>query len=193
MGHGEVERSRAPRLCAVVLVGSGGPAGADAVAPAGACYGTGAWTGGGFTKDSRQVAKGELVEIPQSDVVQWTGGVGAALPGDTVPPRPVEGAIEIQVGGRWVKIDDWGPDPSEIAGNQGAHDYDVPSVLVGIEIPLRGHHSENGTEVCSGDVIVKVKGSATSNPLTWGGIGGLAISGGLLYYAGRPVVRRASP
>jgi hypothetical protein len=173
-----------------MLAGSAGPAGADAVVPAGGCYGTGAWTKGGFTKDSRTEAKGALIKIPQSDTVQWTGGVGNAAPGTEVAEREVEGAIQIQVGGQWVNVDSWGPEPGISAGEQGSHEYNVPSVLIGIKIPLRGFHKEQGTQVCEGDVVVKVEGSATSNPLTWGGVGGLAVSGGVLYYAGRPVVRR---
>ena len=74
--------------------------------------------------------------------------------------------------------------------NDGAHSYKLPNVLIGMEMRLHGEHRENGVVVCSGAVNVKIAGSIWSNPLSYAGIGGLVIAGGMLFVAGRPAFHK---
>ena len=174
------------------FVAGAGAAAADAVDPPGACYGAGSWTEEGISYESRSSKRGQELEIPQADIVEWIGGIGDAEPGDTTEPRETEGAVEIQIGGQWITIDNgWSNDDATFLADSGTHDYDLPSVLIGIPIPLRGHHSEAEVS-CAGDVVLKVAGSATENPIFY--VGGVlfVLAGGALVYAGRVKIRRVA-
>ena len=176
-------------VCVAVGVG---PASADAVDPPGACYGAGAWAEAGFSEDSASVNRGAEIEIPQADTVEWVGGIGDAQPGATTEPRPMEGAVEIQVGGQWITIDNgWSNDDATFLANSGTHEYDLPSVLIGIPIPLRGHHTEPDVS-CEGDVVLKVAGSATENPIFYAGGALFVLAGAGLVFAGRVKIRRVT-
>ena len=85
-----------------------------------------------------------------------------------------------------VTIDDWKGSSTKYA-NAGTKHYNIPSVLKGVKMQVSGEHRENGAVVCSGSVFVKVTGSVWSNPLVYGALGLLVISGGMLFFAGRPV------
>jgi hypothetical protein len=176
---------------AYAAVGAGS-ASADAVDPPGACYGAATWVDAGFSEDSASVDRGAEIEIPQADTVQWVGGIGDAQPGDTTEPRPVEGAVEVQVGGQWIMIDDgWSDDDATSLANSGTHVYDLPSALIGIPIPLRGHHTEPDLS-CEGDVVLIVAGSATENPVFYAGGALFVLAGAGLVYAGRIKIKRVS-
>lgn len=169
------------------------PAGSDAIDPAGACYGEGTWVDEGVTRTAAELEPGQLVKIPQSDTVDWKGGIGNAEPGDTTDPRTTGGAVQLKIAGKWITLDHaWENDDATFLANDGSYDYDLPDLLVGVKLPLRGHHTEESV-TCAGHVVVQVEGAATENPLTWGGIGGLVIGGGMLVFAGRAVMRAEAP
>lgn len=170
------------------------PAGADVVEPPGSCQGTGTWEGSGQFEDSAAHERSDVIEIPQEDTVDWTGSLEGHAIGDTVPRREIDGAVEVKLPAPvgWVTIDDWGGSSERVA-NEGSHHYKLPSVLIGIELPLRGFHNENGVGFCEGEVSVVVEGSTFSNPMAIAGLAGLAIFGGVLYFAGRPVITKAGP
>jgi hypothetical protein len=148
----------------------------------------------GQHEDSREHERSDVIEVPAEDTVHWSGALEDHQLGDEVPRREINGSVDLQLPAPlgWVTIDDW--DGSSVrAANEGDHHYDLPSVLVGIEMTLRGHHDENGQEFCEGSVKVKVEGSSLSNPLAIGGIAGMVVFGGLLFYAGRPVFTKVAP
>jgi len=167
------------------------PAGANAVTT-GDCVGSGVWEGSGQDETSTEHDPGDVITIPREDTVEWEGAISPDATGE-VPEREIEGAVEIQVSGQWIVVDDWGPNQSVRAGNFGTHHYDLPKILQGIEIPLRGKHFEDGELVCEGSVKVKVDGSATSNPLFVVGLALFVMSGALLFYAGRIKIEKVSP
>jgi opacity protein-like surface antigen len=168
----------------LVLLMTAGPAAADVVDPSGACVGSGTWQEGGFSETSTDHVPDDVIEIPRKDEVSWSGAIGGAQLGDEVPRRDIAGKVELQlpppVG--WITVDDWGGS-SVRAANEGVHDYDLPSVVSGVKMKLRGQHSDAGTLTCSGSVFVKVEGS---NPLLIGGIVGMVLTGIALLFAGRP-------
>jgi hypothetical protein len=192
----------------VLGIGATGAA-ADVVAPAGNCVGTGTWQDGGergpFTEDSRQLAPGDTVKIPLKDTITWKGWLPRLvnLPPEGEPPplgtniefRQIRGKVEIElpppIG--WVTVDDWGvkvTKPSQKVVNEGEHEYDFPSVLAGVKVPVRGEHFEGSQLYCSGSAKVQFEGSLTDNPAALAGLGGLVVSGGLLLYSGKPVVKK---
>ena len=181
-------RARLMRAGALVGVGwflaLAPPAGADVISPAGACSGSGTWQGGGFSEASADHVPSDVIEIPQADTVVWEGSVGGASPTDTVPRRAISGEVELDLPFGSVTLDDWGG-TSERAANTGDHDYDLPDVVIGIELPLHGAHREDGSEVCSGSVNVVVVGGTFDNPLSYAGLVGLILSAIALVVAGR--------
>jgi hypothetical protein len=162
------------------------PAGADVVTPPGACSGSGHWNDANFTEDSANHVPSDVIEVPASDTVAWSGKIGDHALGDTGPERNISGEVKLDLPIGDATIDSWGGSSVRYA-NEGEHSYDLPSVLIGIEMKLHGEHRENGAVVCSGSVFVKVTGSVWSNPLVYGALGLLVISGGMLFFAGRPV------
>ena len=164
-------------------------ASADVVTPPGSCAATGTWRDGRFTERSVAHDTGDVIEIPRADTVRWTGRIRGSRPGVDGPRRPINGAIQLELPIGQVTIDDWGGTSVKYA-NTGAKAYDLPSILVGVKMKLSGYHDDNGRRTCSGSVYMKVEGDTFENPLSWAAIGGLVISGGLLLYAGRPVLKK---
>ena len=148
-----------------VLVSAAAPAGADVIDPSGACQASGTWENEGVRRASGDFVPDDVVIIPQEDVVAWEGGVGGATPGETGPERDISGVVEVDVAGvATIPIDDW-DGPSELYGNSGTYDYEVPDILVNVKLKLQGEHSEAGSKVCSGSVYLQVEGGMLSNPL----------------------------
>ncbi len=175
----------------VALVATTGTAAADVVDPPGACVGSGTWQEGRLPETSTKHVPSDVITIPRKDVVSWSGAIGGAQLGDEVPRREIAGKVELQlpppVG--WITIDDWGGN-SVRAANEGVHDYDLPSLLGGVKMKLRGQHSDAGSLTCSGSVFVQIDGSS---PLLIAGIVGLVLSGGVLLYSGKAVFTKVAP
>jgi hypothetical protein len=169
----------------VALVGAAGAAGADAVTE-GDCFGDGTWLDAGFTERSEDHDPSDVIEVPRADTVEWVGGIGGASPGEQGPEREIEGEVVLVLPTKsTIAVDDWGPNDSTTYGNSGTHDYDLPSVLIGVKMRLEGEHRENGEVVCAGSVYVQVEGSPFKNPLTFVGLAGMLLSGGVLVLAGK--------
>ena len=171
-----------------VLVGPA-VARADVVSPAGECVGSGQWRVAGLSESSTAHMPSDVVEVPRADTVRWSGNIKGYALGSAGPRRAISGEVQLDVPVGTATIDSWGGSSVRYA-NEGEHAYDLPSVLLGVKLRLHGEHRENGTVLCSGSVYVKVTGSVWSNPLSYGSLGLLAISGGALLFAGRPVFRK---
>lgn len=165
------------------------PASADIVTPAGACVGSGHWEKANFTQTSTDRQPGDLIKVPQADTVSWAGNISGFKIGDAGPRRAISGEVQLDLPVGTATIDRWGGASMRYA-NKGQYAYNLPNVLVGIKMTLHGAHRDNGKTTCSGSVSVQVEGSAFSNPLAFAGLGGLALSGGALFFAGRPVVKK---
>jgi hypothetical protein len=100
--------------------------------------------------------------IPRTGVVVWQGSVPGS--GD----RDIEGKVYAKIGPTNVNVGSW-EGPSELHRNDGDNDYDFPSVLAGLKIPVSGHHTESGIN-CSGTVVVQLEGSRLSNPILLGSL-----------------------
>jgi hypothetical protein len=94
--------------------------------------------------------------------VLWQGNV----PGRG--ERIVEGKVYAKIGPRQVNIGTW-DGPGENHRNDGDYDYDFPSVLAGLKVPVSGHHTEPGIN-CAGRMVVQLEGSTWSNPILLGSI-----------------------
>jgi hypothetical protein len=175
-------------LCAAMLATSAAPARADAVT--GGCYGEGTWEGSGQVEKSVDHDPTDVIVIPQSDTVDWVGGIGDNRPPAEGPPRVVAGAVQLRILGKWVTIDSWAGEKTGLA-NSGTKHYDLSSMLIGIKMKLRGFHHEPNIN-CKGSVFVKVEGSTTSNPLFWAGGVLFVLSLAGLVYAGRPRLVRTA-
>jgi hypothetical protein len=173
---------------AVMVVGSGGAASADVVTPPGACYGTGHWEGSGQDESSKDHVPSDVIKVPREDTVDWVGGIGDNKPPAEGPQRPIAGAVQLQVAGKWITIDSWSKPGSKLA-NSGKHHYNLPSVLQGVKMKLKGFHAEASVK-CAGSVYVQVEGSATGNPLFWAGGALAVVMAGVLVYAGKPTFTR---
>ena len=77
------------------------------------------------------------------------------------------------------------------AANSGDHHYNVPSVLVGVQMKLSGEHSDAGKLTCKGSVYVEITGG--TNPLKLVGLGGMAVTFLALVAAGRPAFIKVRP
>ena len=170
-------------------IGSMPMAAADVVSPPGSCAGTGTWEQARFTERSVAHAPSDVIKIPRADTVRWTGRIRGFGLGATGPRRDIAGAVQLELPIGQVDIDTWDKSSVRFA-NTGEHKYDLPSILIGVKMKVKGYHKDNGRTTCSGSVYMQIEGSATKNPFTWVAIGGLVISGGLLLYAGRPVFKK---
>jgi hypothetical protein len=166
-------------------------AAADVVTPPGSCAGSGTWQKAGFTELSSKHSPSDVIKVPQADTVRWAGNIKGFRLGSTGPRRPIDGAVELQLPIGKVNIDTWGGTSARYA-NTGEHKYNLPSVLIGVKMKIKGFHKDNGKLTCSGSVYMKVEGSAFKNPLALVAVGGLVIFGGLLLFAGRPVFKKLS-
>jgi hypothetical protein len=167
------------------LAATPSPAGADAISPPGSCRSSGFWVQGRFGDRSVALDSSDVIVIPLADRVRWQGRVGDAQLGEKVERRPINGVVEIELPfGQAKTINDWGG-TSRKAANKGRYKYNFPSVFKGVKMKVSGYHDESGKRICSGSVYVKVEGSPLSNPLTWAGIVGAALSVVALVWAGR--------
>ncbi len=187
---GRSTRRALASLCAGggVLLATALPAGADVIDPSGACQASGTWQDEGVTRASGDFSPDDVVVIPQEDTVDWEGGVGDAAPGETGEARDISGEIAVDAAGiTTIPIDDWDGE-SELYGNSGTYDYEVPDFLVNVKLKLTGEHSEEGSRVCGGSVYLKVEGGTFSNPLAIAALVGLVLTGAGMLSAG--AVRR---
>jgi hypothetical protein len=191
--------ARALRRCvaaaAIAVIGSwtGATAvGADVVTPPGSCVGAGTWQDGGFSEASTEHVSSDVIKVPREDTVDWAGAIGNAQLGAEVPRREIAGKVEAKLPAPlgWITIDDWGGS-SVRAANEGSHHYNLPSVLVGVKVKLRGEHHDAGKLTCEGSVFLQIEGG--SNPLKIGAIGGMVVFGALLAYAGKPTFTKVEP
>jgi hypothetical protein len=173
-------------VAAGAVLGTASAAHADAVTE-GDCFGSGHWVEAGLDEDSAEHDPGDVIEVPQADTVEWEGRVGDFAIGEDGPEREIQGEVELVLPSKTtIAIDDWGPNDSVRYANSGTHDYDLPSVLIGIKMKLQGEHRENGEVVCRGSIYVQIEGSAFENPLTVAGLAGMVLTGAGLVLAGRP-------
>lgn len=170
-----------------VVGAAAAPAGADIVSPAAACVGSGMWQGGGISETSTAHTPADVIVVPRTDTVAWAGNQKGYALGAEGPRRDISGAVQLQLPLGTATIDTWSGSSIRYA-NEGQHTYDLPSVLAGIKMKLRGFHAENGAQVCGGSVYVKIAGSGPLKPI---GLAGLVLSGGLLLFAGKPVFRKS--
>jgi hypothetical protein len=193
---GRVTRCAGATAIAALAWGAAVPAaGADVIDPEGACRGSGTWQEGGFTESSGDHDPSDVIEIPQSDTVIWEGAVGDAAPDDPMPQvdrRDISGEVQVDLPVGTATIDDWGGS-SERAANTGDHEYDLPDVLIGIEMTLSGEHREAGEVVCSGSVTLVVEGEPLDNPLGIAGLVGTVVFGLGLVVSGRGKIVPGSP
>jgi hypothetical protein len=173
----------------VVLLATGGSASADVITPKGDCGASGKWTRAKFTERSAKHVPDDVITIPRRDVVVWRGNVRG---GDLVKPgerRDISGSLVLDLPlGQSVTVEDW-DGSTVLTAKRNRRGYNLPVFFTGVKMKLHGHHDENGKRICSGSVYLKVDGSATSNPLTWAGVAGIVLSGGVLVFAGRRVAR----
>jgi hypothetical protein len=170
-------------LLGAILLGLGFVGASPAAAQIdGPCTGSGDFEDG--TKDAGPFTvdgdTSDVVEVPLKDTVHWQGAIDAS------GERAYSGSIEVDL--PWplgeATIDTW-DGTTEETGNKGDKSYDLPSAIPrGVEFEVTGHHSEDGTVVCSGTVKVKVEGGAFDSPLAPVGIGGTVVSGVGLAMAG---------
>src|SRR5436309_1231128 len=91
IGEGTMQRRLAKLFAAgsafgvVALLFWSHPAGADVVTPPGACVGTGVWQGSGLNESTTKHVPGDVIIIPQSDTVAWTGLQRGFSPGQQGP------------------------------------------------------------------------------------------------------------
>lgn len=103
----------------------------------------------------------EAEGLPASGDVAWQGAVDS-------PSAPAERAVSGEVvvdlpgGIGSVTVGSWGDTSDEYAKN-GTYEYDVPSVLEGIPIPVSGYHEEAGIR-CKGSITVTIGESGIGSP-----------------------------
>ena len=167
-------------------------AAADVVTPPGACHGAGTWQGAGFSEDSANHVKTDVIKVPREDTVLWSGELQGHKVGDVIPRRDIKGKVQVAMPKPFglITIDDWGGS-SVRAANNGDHHYNVPSVLVGVKMKLSGEHSDGGTLTCKGEVFVEITGG--TNPIKLVGLGGMALTFLALVAAGRPAFIKIKP
>jgi hypothetical protein len=188
------------RLVVLVLVVAplwavaGAPAGADVVSPPGACTAIGIWKKGSITEKSVDHSSSDVIKIPHHDIVGWKGTLeGGKFGKKTSSRRDISGSVVIVLPlSQKLTVDTWDKATVKTA-NKGRHGYNLPSFFTGVKFKLKGHHDENGQQVCSGSVYLQVDGSSTSNPLLWASIVGIVVGLGGLLLAGRQVVEAGDP
>lgn len=157
----------------VVIAFAGGKAAAH-VDTTNGCTATGTFREGGQVVDAESVGD-DVVEIPRSDTVDWTGSVAA-------PPGAYSGSISVDLPPPFgeVAIDSWGG-TSQNPSNSGAKEYDLPSLVpAGVEFQVVGSHDdENGS--CSGFVNLEIEGGPFDSLLAPVSLVGTAASGAGLF------------
>src|SRR5579864_4492284 len=145
-------RKKAMLAAFIVVLGVGSApvaAYADVITPTGACVASGHWVNSGQTETSTAHSSSDVIKIPRKDTVQWAGNIKGYALGAVGPRRAIKGDVQLDLPIGSVTIDSWGKTSVRYA-NTGAHKYNLPSFLSGIEMRLHGQHSENGKVVCSG-------------------------------------------
>jgi hypothetical protein len=126
----------------------------------GDCEASGTVVGDGESAGTNYNAKTtDKATIPRAGTVAWEGTNG------TTSTKKRLAVGEVQVGfpppiGK-ITVGDWGKDGKESSksGNSDVYEYDLPSVLAGIDIPVSGSHTEPGIN-CSGNVVVTIDGTS---------------------------------
>ena len=163
-------------LIAAVFIFPAAAARADVITPSGACAATGTWVGAGFSRSSAQYNSSSVIDIPRTDRVEWTGSEHGEPIGVVGTRRPIQGKVQLAVPfGVKVTLYKWGGSSVRYS-NSGHEHYNLPSVLIGVKLPLSGYEKDSGQIVCSGSVYVKVSGGKLKNPIGWAGIGGTALA-----------------
>ncbi len=164
-----------------VIGGAASPVSADIPGSSG-CEGSGGWLEDGLVVQA--TTTGGVYTIPYSDTVFWQGSVAA-------PPGVYSGSVSVDLPPPFgeVLIDDWSGD-SEVTGNDGEHEYDLPSLVpAGVEFEVFGQHEDqNGT--CSATITFELDGEPLDSSITF-----VAIGGTLFFFVGagaalRPAFRR---
>lgn len=174
-----MRRNLGRALCALGIAAAGlgvvaAPAGAALVGP---CEASGTLVRQGFTVDPKIT---DEITVERSDDVKWT----ASVPGQG--RRAIAGRVQIEfpppIGtvdvGRWKSR-------SDLHANEGTYAYDLPGLLAGVEIPVRGVHREADAR-CVGRVVVTIDGNPLSNPAAIASLALTAVSGLGLFVAMRP-------
>jgi hypothetical protein len=137
-----------------LLVMSAHPAGAALDDP---CQATGTIKGVPHNPETQDTAK-----IPRKGTVAWEGSV----PGSG--KRDIEGKVYVKIGPASVNVGTWSG-PSDTYKNNGTYKYKFPSVLVGLKVPVWGHHADKGF-TCNGHITVELAGSKLGNPILLGSL-----------------------
>jgi hypothetical protein len=176
--------------CGITL--ATGSAAADVVSPPGACAATGQFSHPTVTDRSTTYVPSDVIVVPQTAIVQWSGHEHGKPIGYVGPKRPIAGAVQLVLPGSFdVSIWHWGDAESTRYSNAGAESYRLPSILIGVKLQLTGFEKDGGHTVCQGSIYVEVAGSTFKNPLGWVGLGGSVLFLGGLVAAGFRKVRPA--
>jgi hypothetical protein len=192
MGSAVAKALAALTMAAGMIALASGPAAADVVSPPGACTATAVFSHPKLTDESTSYVPSDVIVIPQTNVVQWSGHEHGKPIGYTGPERPIAGAVQLVLPGSFdVSIWRWGDAESNRYSNAGAESYRLPSILIGVKLKLTGFEKDSGRTVCTGSVYVEVAGSTLKNPLGWVSLVGSALFLGGLVAAGFRKVRPA--
>jgi hypothetical protein len=169
------------------------PAAADVVQPAGRCVGIATWNTAGFTKSTADLSTGEVVEVPRTDVVRWSGKVVGPAAGT---PRAIDGEIALKLPPLLgsIPLGDWNGQATEVERSD-VYTYDVPGfVPAGVVFEVRARHSEAGAEHCTAAVRAKIAGGPFDSPLIFVALAGLLLTaGGLVLLGWRPSSGSGNP
>ncbi|MGH9246944.1 MAG: hypothetical protein ACRD29_22035 [Acidimicrobiales bacterium] len=122
--------------------------------------------------DARSAA--DVIEVPDSGSVAWSGQIGDGL--DT-QPRPAGGSVDIvlppvldsvarRLAPDLVTAYQWGGDDVTTAQGSGTEMYEVPALVpAGAEIVVRGTHTDP-LGSCTGTVTLRLAGNPVTEPIT---------------------------
>jgi hypothetical protein len=153
-------------VVAAVAVAVPVPAAADVVEPAGACVAAATWKAGAFTRTSTQLSADDVIEVPRSDQVAWSGRVVGPAAGAS---REVAGRVAVRLPPPFAAIGvaDW-QGPSTQVERKGTYTYDLPSLVPsGVRFDLTAWHDEAGRRVCTANVGLIIPGGPFETPLIW--------------------------
>ncbi len=150
----------------------------------GPCDGSAEWMG--VTPPLEVVASdvepGEVVVIPRSGTIEWTGVIDIPEPSS---PRDASGHVDVKLPSPFglVQVGTWSTSGTLIA-NSGTYTYDFPALLSGFEVTVQGEHWEgtltpSGDPTCSAEVTLSLEGT---NPVGFvaGGLSLVCIMGAYL-------------
>lgn len=146
------------------------------------CSASGTWVEDGLVVVAE--TEGGVYTIPRSDTVAWEGSVSG-------PPGVYSGKVSVDLPPPFgeVVVDDWSGD-SETTSNNGAHEYDLPSLVpAGVEFKVKGDHTdERGS--CSGTITFEIDGGPFDSPLAPASLGGTAVFAALTGVALKPLFKK---